>query len=753
MARTSHDHPSPAASQATIVAAPPSPGGDLVIRRRLLDRLREDAGKTIILQAPSGFGKSVLLEQFAAADRRPSHTVLLTGSHNDPVLLVEAIAAALAASEPLSDEVFDALQGPQPDLENVVLPRLLAALTAREQPCLLALDELERIESPDSLSVVAALVAGMPAGSQLAIAGRVEPPIRLGRLRAGRQLVELRREDLTMTKAECGSLLSLVGVELTPTQLDTIVLRTEGWPAALYLAGLALTESPDAERTLADFAGDDRLLVDYLEEEFLLPASRRRLEFLRRVSVLERMCGDLCDAVVEREGSAATLRDLARSNMLLVPLDRSDTWFRFHPLLRGMLRAELHRSEPQEEGALNLRATEWWAARGDWDMAIDHAIEAGASERAGELVWAAVPEYLTRGRIATIQAWLDRLGPEAVAADAPLSLTAYWTDLTAGRGPAAEHHAAATRRNLAAADPDGDTASIEAGLVLADATLARTGLEAMRAAIGSVEPLFPEDDPWRTLCCLIDGVGAHLSGDRGRARQRLLEAARRGSIAAPNLQSLALVQLGLLYIEARDWPAAEREIARARDQVFRYGLVEYPMVALVFAASAYIRARRGSTDAAKEDLATGFRLLGELDHFVAWYEVEARLVLARAASRLGDRETATGAIEDAARVLVEVPGDVVLAEWLAEIRAGLGDVGPAPGAPLTAAELRILQFLPGHLSYPEIAASSYLSQNTVKTHARGIYRKFGVSSRREAVERARLAGLLEAAPGAPEASR
>ena len=117
------------------------------------------------------------------------------------------------------------------------MPRLLAGMASRRSPFLLILDELEWLESEASLAIVAALVGGVPAGSQLAIASRVEPPLRLGRLRASRRLTELRREDLTMTKGECAALLAAIGVELSPGQLDTIVRRTEGWPAALYLAG------------------------------------------------------------------------------------------------------------------------------------------------------------------------------------------------------------------------------------------------------------------------------------------------------------------------------------------------------------------------------------------------------------------------------------------------------------------------------------------------------------------------------------
>lgn len=714
----------------------------MVVRQRLLRRLGEDRHKTLIVCAPSGYGKTVLLEQLADLDRRGSHVVLLTPRDNDPAVLIRSIIGALEGSESFPDDIADALRGPKPDFENVVTPRLLAGIASRSDRFLLILDELERIDAPDSLAIVAALMRGMPPGSQLAIATRVEPPLRLGRLRAGRRLIELGREDLTMTKGECAALLSSVGVELLAGQLDAIVRRTEGWPAALYLAGLALADAPDVGRTLSRFAGDDRVVVDYLREEFLLPVSRQRLEFLKQASVLERISGELCDAVLERDDSATILADLARSNMLLIPLDRTDSWYRFHPLLRDMLRSELHRTRGGDERDLHVRACDWWSVNGDWDQAINHAIEAVALDRAGELLWTAMPEYVSRGRIASVTSRLQRLGEKAIAASPGLSLTAAWTEVTLGNGSLGEHWTGVAKRALATVPPSELSGSFEAGISLAEATLARDGLAAMRESIASVEPLLEEDGPWRTICCLLDGVGLHLLGDAEAARDRLREGVRRGSVGAPNVQCLCLAQLGLLYIDRGDWQAAEREIVRAREQIERYGLGDYPMISVAFAASALVRAKRGSTDGAIADLLAGRRLLDELDEFLPWFEIEAGLTLARAALRLGDRELASELSVVAAGRLNEVADASVLPRWVEELESAL-QVGATIEEPLTAAELRVLRFLPSHLSYPQVAASVNVSPNTVKTHVRSIYRKLDATSRQEAIDRAQRAGLLD----------
>lgn len=718
---------------------------ELVSRERLRQRLAEDTGRVIVLAAPSGYGKSVLLRQWTRVDPRPAFTILLGPQHNDPTVLVEEIVARLGGLEPFVGELGDALQAPSPDVEKTVVPRLVAALAERTQPYVLVLDEVERIEAPDAVAILAALCRGVSGGSQLALAGRVEPPVGLGRLRAERRLTELGREDLTMTKGECASLLAGLDLELSARQLDAIARRTEGWPAALYLAGLALAEAADPGRALVRFTGDDRVVVDYLREEFLLPVSHHRAAFLRQVSVLERLSGPLCDFALDREDSAAVLAELSRSNMLLVPLDRRGEWYRLHPLLQEMLRSELLRTEPEAGVRIHRRASEWWLAAGDADQAIHHAVAAGAEDLAGDLLFAAVPEYMTRGRNATLVGWLDRLGAASVAATPGASLTAAWAELTLGNGPRGEHWIAVTRRLLAAQERSDEDPAMEVGLALADATLGRDGCGAMRATIAAVEPLLPDDNPWRALTSMLDGVALHLLGDRDAARERLREGVRRGSVGAPNLQVIALTQLALIGIERDEWRAAEEDMSRARAQIKRTGIGDYPMLALAAATSAVVRARHGAVAEAEDDLATGRRLLAELDHFIPWYEIETKLMLARASVRLGRRSDAEDMLASASAQLSEVPGESLLSGWIEEAAGALGAPVAPPQVELTPAELRVLQFLPEHRSYPQIAADIQVSPNTVKTHAASIYRKLGCSSRDQAVRRARDLGLLDGA--------
>jgi LuxR family maltose regulon positive regulatory protein len=722
----------------------------LVQRPRLIDKLRGSAAPVVVLKAPSGYGKSVLIEQWSAEDPRPFPALILGDEHNDPALLVASIVAALETVEPMPREVGGALASPEPSLDKVVLPRLGSAVAARQAPFVLVLDDFERLDSAASLTVVATLVARLPAGSQVVLASRTEPALGLGKMRAHRDLTELGPKDFAMSGEESGGLLAALGLDLSAKQLDTLVRRTEGWPAALYLAGLALGEATDPAAAISRFAGDDRFVVDYLREEFLVPVSRRRLEFLRRASVLDRLGGDLCDAVLERAGSATVLRDLSRANMLLIPLDRRDEWFRFHPLFREMLRAELRRVEPEREDELNRRASQWWSAAGDWDRAITHAIDAGAVDRAGELLWTSIPELMTRGRNATILGWLDRLGERTVATDPALSLTAAYAHVNKGAGAKSEHWAAVAATLLGREGPPEQRAVLTAGLGLIEATLARDGVEAIAERTGPAAAILPDDSPWMSMCRLIEGVGLHLRGLREEAREKLVDGARRGAVGAPNVQVLCLSQMALLAIEEDDWTLAEMLASQARAQVDRSGLGDYPIMALTLAVSALVRSRTGRIEGAAADLRRASGLLEQLEEFAPWYVAETWVALARAAARLDDAPAAKRMLAEATRALQQTPDAVVLGEWIEATEQAIEIVSASAPGDLTPAELRVLQFLPTHLSFPEIAGQVFVSPNTVKTQAQGVYRKLGVSSRAEAVARARAAGLLDGDGSAPD---
>jgi LuxR family transcriptional regulator, maltose regulon positive regulatory protein len=252
----------------------------------------------------------------------------------------------------------------------------------------------------------------------------------------------------------------------------------------------------------------------------------------------------------------------------------------------------------------------------------------------------------------------------------------------------------------------------------------------------------PDESPWRSMCCLLDGSSLLLRGRREEARERLAEGARRGAIEAPHMQVLCLSQLALLAVDEPDWQAAEMRASQARAQIVRSGLGEYATAALALAVSAFVRSHRGVTAEAAANLHSALRSLRRLDEFATWYEAETTIVLARAAARLDRIGLAQDLLGETRRLLQLLPDATLLADWLRTAELETETISAAAVSDLTPAELRVLDWLPSYRSFPQIAAQAHVSPNTVKTQAQAVYRKLGVGSRREAVERARSVGLL-----------
>jgi LuxR family maltose regulon positive regulatory protein len=689
----------------------------LVARGRLVQRLMEVRDIALaLLVAPAGYGKTTTLLEWAQHDERPFAWVALDRADDDPEHLLASVAHA---TDPLADG----------DCEFI-----------------LVLDDVQVLRSDGAIEVLSAVLEHPPPGAQLALASRSEPPVPLGRLRAHREVLELTPRDLVMTRGEAAALLEGAGVELAAADVDALMRRTEGWPAGLYLAALSLRDQPDAAAAIARFGGDDRVVSDYVADAVLADLTAAEVAFLERTSVLDRLSGPLCDAVLLESGSARTLQGLARANGLVVPLDRTDEWYRYHGLLAQMLRAELRRREPQLERKLHQRASRWYADHDDVDAAIRHAAAAGDALLAGDLLWTNACRYIPQGRNAMVRRWLGHFTDEQTASHAPLALVAANAYFADGDRDHAEHWTAQAARALDRLPARRRAPTLEAGVAAMTAAIARDGVQRMRDDAGRAYELDAEDSPWRSMDRLLEGTACHLLGARERAQALLQEGSRRGVVAAPSINALCLSQLALLALERDDWAKATELAARARLQIERSRLGEYATMSLVLAVAALTQAQRGRFEAAKDDGDDAVRLLDEMDDFVPWYVAEVRIVLARVALRLSDVAGARALVEAAGLAVRATPQAPVLLAWLedasAQVAAYSSRAVVAP-ASLTTAELRILGLLPTHLSFREMGSRLYVSPNTVKTQAQAVYRKLDASSRSEAVTRARALGLLE----------
>ncbi len=688
---------------------------EAVCRAELLRRLDEARGRRLVLVvAPAGYGKTTLLAQWSERDERPWAWITLDHSDGDAAVLGDLIATALRQ------------------------------IGITGSGFVLVLDSAEAVAPEVVGDAITAVLGWLPEGSQVVVSSRSEPMLPLGRMRGRRTLLELGARDLSMSAAEAASLLRRAGLELEFTAVQALVRRTEGWPIALELAKLSLEAQSDPAVAAMQFAGDDHLISDYFHAEILSALTPASIRFLTRTSVLERLSGPLCDAVLERTRSAGLLAQLARAGAPVQADDPSHEWYRLHGLFRDMLQTELRRSEPEIQAALHRRAGYWHSRAGDVDQAIHHARGSGDLDRAGQLLWKYLLRYLGEGRNDSVQRWLKGVTAEQAAGYPRLALAEAHSHLVQGNIAQAEQWARAadvalSERPAGRADPD------RAGVAIVEAWAARLGATRMGEDAARAYELLPNDSPWRASCCLLRGTAALLADQESEAERHLQEGAARGALVAPNAATLCLAQLAVLSLEQNDAEIAGDLARRARTVMEEHTLSAYPTSALVFAVSVAAQVRLGHVDEAKEAGSKCAALIDVLDDFIPWYGAETRILLARGLLALGDVAGAREQLAEASRLSRRTPGVAVFHRWFDDaweqfdIRAETTLVGVAS---LTTAELRVLRFLPTHYSFHEVAERLHVSSNTVKTHVHAVYRKLDASSRSQAVANATRAGLL-----------
>jgi LuxR family maltose regulon positive regulatory protein len=733
------DHP---AVLVTKLHAPVVPA-QAVRRPRLFERLDEGRGRRLSLVAcPAGFGKSTLLAAWreGGAAGRPVAWVTVDDGDDDAVVLWSHVIEALARACPaLRDAALETTAIAAP-LREVLLPRLVNALAAQGD-VVLVLDDFHRLSSPAARESVAWFVDHVPATTQVVLATRTDPALPLGALRARGHLLELRADDLRFTVPEAEEFLNgRLALGLRPAEIASLVARTEGWPAALYLAALSLEGKEDKAGLVRAFDGTSAHIVEFLSSEVLSAFDPALQAFMLRTSPLERLCADLCDAVLEQAGSAEAIAELARSNLFLLPLDDRREWFRFHHLFAQLLRVELARREPELLPALHRRAAAWHAASGTTDEAVHHALAAGAYADASALVAEAWVHYVNAGRTGSVLDWLARFPGEVVDGDARLLLVQAWASALRGR----EHD---MRRAIALARERGD---LEDGPLPDGFASLASSISVLRAAFGwgDVRVMVEEGtraarregltSPWRPVASWALGWGHYCAGDLEAAGRRLEETVQLAPAAGQWVVGTgAIADLSMLAGFRGDREEQLRLALAAVEQAHAAGLWEACEVGEVHTAYGCALLAQGRREEALPELEQGVflrRIWGQpldlLDGIVA---------LAPAVAATGDRDRAAALFAEADQLLARCPDADGLATRL---RAARRSVEPPRTGDLSERERTVLRLLTGGMTEREIAAELFVSFNTLHSHVKAVYRKLGVTSRAEAVARARRDGLL-----------
>ncbi len=724
---------------------PPAVRSGTIRRPSLIDRLAQDDSCPVVsIIAQAGYGKTTLLSHWAENSSQAFAWVSVDEQDNDPKVLLGYIARALDAVQPVDNRVFEALASPVSSVPGSVVPRLGMAFWSMTVPVVLVLDDVHLLRNQECRDALAVLADHVPPGSRLVLAGRGEPPLRIARLRAEGRVLEIGPGDLMLSRTEAAALLRSAEVTLGEDDVAALHQQTEGWPVGLYLAALYLREGGPPGTAAVSFCGADRLVSEYMEAEFLARISHSHRAFLTRTAVLERMSGPLCDAVLGLPGSATILADLARSNLLLVPLDRRGQWYRYHRLFRDMLLAELERLEPELMPVLRRRAADWSQRNDLPEEALEYAIAAGDVDTVARLVPSLWPPAYRQGRFATLQQWYQWLDERrGMARNPAIAAQAAIIAANTGRPAEAERWADMVDRwqykDVAGPDDPG----AEAWAAVARATLCRRGVKQMSADADEAVQKFAAAGIVAPVATLCQGLARILSGDPDDGDECLEDMVSVAEQAgAYEILGLALAERSLLAMARGDWSQAEALAGQVGAALGRIGMENL----LACAVQARVAMHRGDIPRARRQLVSAQRLRPLLTYAIPHLAVQARIELTRVHLALADMagaRTLMGEIDE----LLERRDDLgTLADEAQALRAQLS-AGHAPSIPgassLTSAELRVLPMLATHLSFPEISAELFVSPHTVKSQAMSIYRKLGASSRSEAVARSRELGLLE----------
>ena len=714
--------------------------------RRALDPGR-DAALTLVA-APAGYGKTTAVRDWCARLDAALAWVALDAGDNDPVLLWRYVATAVDRVRPgLGRAALQRLGVAGSPVEAAVDELLNGAASLRRE-LIIVLDDLDAVTGKEGLASIDHALAHLPGNTHVIVVTRVDPALKLARLRAAGAVAEVRQADLAFTAAEAHGLLVDVGhLALGAEELDALVERTEGWPAALVLAWVWLRTVDDPARAVRAFSGEHRFVAEYLSSEVLAALDTDARRFVHGVAVLGEFTPELCDSALERSDSAARLAELERSNLFVSRLEQSG-WFRIHPLFAEYARAQLASLEPGASARIHRRAAGWLRSQGLPVRAIEHAAAAGDHELVAQLLVEYHLRLIRGGAHQTLLRWVRTLPDERIAEHPGLAVAAATATMLVG-GSTIEQ-----RRLLGLADASrGGRAERADAYVATVARLVRAltidGGVGQAVRHGRRAVALAETGAQEILTGALAAYARALffAGELDEAWAVALRTLEHPAIER-HVPSLVVARstLAFLAVERGRLASARGHAERAKAAVGRIGTSRSWLGANASAARGAVLAAEGSLADAEQALAVADRFFRDevatLHH--AWLLVLlARVRLRR--GRLAEAEATLGAAREALGELTDSGPAVALADEVerelktATGRASGGELLELPSE----AELAVLRLMATDLSAREIGERLFLSPNTIRSHRRALYQKLRVHSRTDAIARADALGLLE----------
>jgi LuxR family transcriptional regulator, maltose regulon positive regulatory protein len=740
------DDASPPLAEAKLAA--PRQRSGMVVRPRIVKALEAggDAALTLVA-APAGYGKTTAVRAWCASSETALAWVTLDAADNDPVRFWTYLATAVdRVREGLGRRALHRLQVTGMPIETAV-DELMNGIAAYGRELALVLDDTHSVTDRECLASLRYAIRRLPGMARLIVITRADPPLDLARLRGRGALVEVRADELAFTTAEARQLLiDRAGLKLVDDDIEVLRRRTEGWPAALYLAALWLRSVGDQRRAVREFGGDHRYVAEYLSQEVLASLGDDERAFLLHAAVLGRFTAELCDGVLDRSDSAAALAALEDSNLFVLRLERRE-WFRVHSLFGQFAAARLGSVEPGSVIEIHRRAARWLRSRGLFVEAIEHAAAADDHEVVADLLSEYHLALIRNGRAATLLHWVRTLPddcvmehPELAGAAATAATMIGQLTLERRRLLQLAGRAKADRPERFGPYAEAVTAMVRAAAV--DTDVSEAVREGRRAA--ELAKTAPDDVLVTALASLARAL--YFAGELDEAwlaASRAIEhpdAARR----APGY-ALAHATLALVAVDRGQLTFARAHAENARAVVGKITSSRSWLGANAAVATGAVLAAEGDLAGAERAFAHAERFFQ--DEVPTVHHTRILVRLAEVRCRRGRLDEADATLHEAREAIValvdagtipRLAADVDGAIERARRRASRDEMIEAPSE----AELAVLRLLATDLSARQIGGELFLSPNTVRSHTRAIYRKLGVRSREAAVARANVLGLF-----------